>query len=200
MHFPFNLEKAIAAASVLLRDTDHKCMEYLRLLKLLYIADREALRESDAPILGARVAAMRNGPVHSRIFNLIKGEDALSSNWQKTLKTHGYLIQLVGEADTSQLSKFEVRKLKEVTSKYREVGTFDLVDVTHEFPEWKLVYPDPNENTSRCIEFESIVEAVGCADDLEHLRSVIVDALHLGPMASTYCQPGNWRILPTSIW
>jgi uncharacterized phage-associated protein len=177
MKIPFNLEKAMAATSILLGETEHRCMEYLRLLKLLYIADREILAKSDAPLLGSRLVAMKNGPLHSRVFDLIKGEDSSATTWQKFFTTHSYSIRLNEPAAISSLSRFEIRKLKEVSDKFRNVGTWELVDMTHDFPEWKKAYPDPTENTSRPIEFAAVIEAVGRIDDKEHLESLMMESI-----------------------
>lgn len=38
-------------------------MSYLRMLKLLYLADRESLKETGHTITGDRVVAMEHGPV-----------------------------------------------------------------------------------------------------------------------------------------
>ncbi len=40
----FNFEKALQASAVLLNTAQSKRMSYLRLLKLLYIANRESLK------------------------------------------------------------------------------------------------------------------------------------------------------------
>src|SRR5262245_9212871 len=63
----FDTMKAIQAAAVLLR-FDDGAMDYLRLLKLLYIADREALRETGRPISYSRTIAMDNGPLSSEVY------------------------------------------------------------------------------------------------------------------------------------
>jgi len=177
MNIPFNLNKAMAAASILLGDTEHRCMEYIRLLKLLYIADREVLAESDAPLLGSRVVAMKNGPLHSRVFDLIKGEDSSATTWQKFFTTHAYSIHLNESPAISSLSRFEIRKLKEVNDKYKNIGTWELVDLTHGFAEWKQAYPDPTENTSRPIKFSEIIDALGRTDDKEHLETLMADSI-----------------------
>lgn len=177
MNIPFNLNKAMAAASILLGDAEHRCMEYMRLLKLLYIADREVLSESDAPLLGNGMVAMKNGPLHSRVFDLIKGEDSSSTTWQKHFTTHAYSIHLNESPSISSLSRFEIRKLKEVSDKYRNTGTWELVDLTHEFSEWKQSYPNPTENTSRPITFAAILDALGRTEDKEHLEALIADSV-----------------------
>jgi len=42
-------------------------MKYLGLLKLLYLADRDALKEIERPITGDRYFSLKNGPVLSRV-------------------------------------------------------------------------------------------------------------------------------------
>ena len=61
MFYPFKIEKAIQAAGVLLEQHEHQQMEYIRLLKLLYIADRESVGETGRPILGSKIVARRKG-------------------------------------------------------------------------------------------------------------------------------------------
>jgi hypothetical protein len=61
MHLRFQLEKSLQAAGCLL-ELHGDCMEYVRLLKLLYIADREMVAEAGAPITGDRAVAMDHGP------------------------------------------------------------------------------------------------------------------------------------------
>lgn len=58
-----DVEKAIQAVGVLLR-REGKRASRLRLLKLLYIADRISLQKTGTPILGSKVVALKHGPVH----------------------------------------------------------------------------------------------------------------------------------------
>ena len=66
MYFRFSIQKTIQAVGVLLRLARGR-MGRLRLLKLLYIADRESLREFHRPIIGSRTVAMKNGPLHNEV-------------------------------------------------------------------------------------------------------------------------------------
>ena len=56
MHFHFDFDKTLQAAGVLL-DADDKRMEYMRLLKLLYVTDRESLAETGRTLTGDRAVA-----------------------------------------------------------------------------------------------------------------------------------------------
>ena len=71
MEFFFDERKAAQAASVLL-DRHEGRMPYIKLLKLLYLADREALIETGLPITGDRFVSLKFGPVLSRVLDLIK--------------------------------------------------------------------------------------------------------------------------------
>jgi len=174
MFYPFRIEKAIQAASVLLSCESHEWMDYLRLLKLLYIADRESVQETGQPIIGSKLVAMRNGPLHSRIYDLVKGEDVGECEWGRYFRTVGYEIQEIRHPGVAVLSRYEVRKLKEVHDRYKSVDTWALVDETHTFEEWKSNAPEGN--TSREVPFEDLVKAVGRANDLPDIENEIREA------------------------
>src|ERR1700675_4380838 len=69
--FDFEVAKTIQAIGVLLRNLGRGQLEYLTLLKMLYIADRESLRDRGRPITGDQVVAMKQGPVLSGVYDLI---------------------------------------------------------------------------------------------------------------------------------
>ena len=56
--FRFNFEKTLQAIAVLLRQSENRTDNYMRLLKLLYLADRKSLAQMGRPITGDRVVAM----------------------------------------------------------------------------------------------------------------------------------------------
>jgi uncharacterized phage-associated protein len=72
-----------------------KDMSYLRMLKLLYIADRESLRATGRPITGDQMVAMEHGPVLSGVFDLIKGEHKAWPRWSECFKKNGYCIEMM---------------------------------------------------------------------------------------------------------
>lgn len=77
------LTKTLQAVAVLL-ELDGGRMARIRLLKLLYIVDRELLADVARPLTGARVVAMKYGPVLSQVYDLIKGEAARAGVWVDT--------------------------------------------------------------------------------------------------------------------
>jgi uncharacterized phage-associated protein len=153
-----NVLKTLQAAGVLIRAERATGMNYMRLLKLLYIADRESLRECGRPITGDRTVAMKRGPVLSGTLNLIKGEHGESHLWQDFFEKQDYRVQLLKNPDISELSKFEIRLLQRIADKYRLFDEWDLVEETHTFSEWEKNY---QANTSTNIPVADILEGVG---------------------------------------
>src|SRR6266481_4115650 len=114
MAIRLNIPKAIQAASVLLKTDRCKRMSYLRLIKLLYIADRESLKETGRKITRDRTVAMKNGPVLSGIYDLIKGRHEAADEWSQKIRKDGYQVELVDDPGSGQLSRYEIKKLREV--------------------------------------------------------------------------------------
>ena len=172
MFFRFSTKKILQAVGVLLRLARGR-MGYLHLLKLLYIADRENLSKAHRPIVGTRPVAMKNGPLHSEVYNLIKGEHLDEPLWSEYIQRVGYEVELVKDPGRSELSAAEVRTLTETFDRYQSLGEWDLVEITHDFPEWIKNYPDGSENTSRTIPFTDLLDALG----LQEEKQAILDDL-----------------------
>jgi uncharacterized phage-associated protein len=146
-------------------------MSRLRLLKILYIADREALKEIGRPISSDTWVAMKNGPVLSRSYNVIKGEDVGSTEFNQYVDQQGHLLFLVKEPGKDQLNRFEIRKLHELSTRYRELDDWDIVEETHQFKEW--IKNNPGES-SRPIPLKDVLAAVDMPP--ERIEIVLRDA------------------------
>jgi uncharacterized phage-associated protein len=165
--FRFRLDKTIQAVALLLQDDHVDQSSYLKLLKLLYIADRESLKETGRPITGDRAVAMEHGPVLSHLYDLIKGEDS-REEWTRFFRTDGsFRVQAVADPGTDKLCKYEVEKLREVSTRYAECSRWQLRDETHKLPEWQK--NDPGKSV-RPIPLEDILEAVDRADALSTIE------------------------------
>jgi len=164
MFFRFSTKKIIQAVGVLLRQERGR-MDYLRLLKLLYVADREHLQAFRRPIVGTRLVAMKNGPLHSEVYNLLKGEHLAEPLWSEYIRRDGHEVELLKDPGVSELSAAEVRTLTTTSDRYQTMSEWDVVEVTHSFPEWLENYPDTSEDTSHTISFDSLLNAVGLREE-----------------------------------
>ena len=167
MFFRCKTEKAIQAAAVLLRLAADRRMSYLRLLKLLYIADRESLKRSLRPIIGSRPVAMKEGPLHSEVLDLVKGRHVDEPLWSEYIRRDRYEIELLKDPGVSELSRFEIDLLTEIFEDLASESDWEIVERTHCFPEWDKNYPDKSANTSCTIPFEDLIDAVGRSAEKE---------------------------------
>lgn len=165
LRFSFETSKKIQAAAVVLRCENDR-MSYLRLLKLLYIADREAIQETGKPIVGSRAVAMDRGPLHSELLDLIKGQHRDEPEWSKYFHKQGYQIELREDPGRLDLSPCEIGKLTDVTERYANLDDWELVDITHEFGEFQRNF---REGTSTTIPLEHILEACGQSAHVDHV-------------------------------
>lgn len=158
--FQFHFDRSLQAAAYLLGKVKCHEMPYIHLLKMLYIADREFLAEHGYMITGDKVVAMEHGPVLSNVLNLINGYKSKSGNWQRFLKTKKktFTVRLSQDPGIDDLSRAIMIKLDDVFERYGTLEPFQVVQLTHEFPEWKIFY---TYNTSTHIPWQSILQHQG---------------------------------------
>lgn len=159
---PFNQEKATASAAFLLRLRGGQ-MSYLKLIKLLYLADREALHRWGFNITTDRYVSMDHGPVVSNIYNLVTIDERENAFWSQyiTPPLGRYEVALRTEQiPDNQLSRAEEKLLTEIYGTYGTWSRWKLRDFTHSLPEWS----DP-DGRSTPITIASILKAQGESDD-----------------------------------
>jgi uncharacterized phage-associated protein len=137
MRFRFNERKAAQAAAHLLKRRGGR-MHHLKLIKLLYLADRHVLAEQGRLITGDRLVSMDRGPVLSRVLDLITEDQQTAGAWREYVSPPSEfqvgLIQSNPEAD--ELSQYELRVLDATFDEFGYMNRWDLVGLTHDLPEW----------------------------------------------------------------
>lgn len=164
--FRFDLNRAIQAAGVVLRD--YGPMDRMRLLKILYIASRKALQSTGKPIIGGRASALQNGPLHSEVYSQIKG-DANDMEWRTFFKNTGHTIQLIQDPSRLDLSPLEIDELIATAKWAEQFETFQLSQWTHEnLEEYKKNQPEVG--SARPISINDMLEALGFDEkDAQHV-------------------------------
>lgn len=153
----FDPDKATQAAAVVMR-YHGKRISRLRLLKLLYIADRTALRKRGHLIIGGKIVAMNNGPLHSPVYDLIKGTHLDEPRWSRFITTNGPRDLILSEEPGIELlSTYEIDLLNATCELHEQFDDFELSQLTHKFPEFAKHF---EEGTSQPIPMETVVEAV----------------------------------------
>ena len=162
-------EKATQAAARLLAARGGK-MSYLKLLKLLYFADRLALVKLGRPITFDKYYSMENGPVLSQTCDLIKDKASpkLGRYWKKYIATSQFDVRLTKQAPNDQLSAAEEDILDTVFRKYGHMNRWNIVELTHELPE----YVDPGRSAVP-LSYADILKAAGV--DKADIKAILAD-------------------------
>jgi uncharacterized phage-associated protein len=166
----FNQEKATAAAAFLLKLRGGR-MSFLKLIKLLYLADRLALDRWGFNITTDRYVSMDHGPVVSNIYDLITQEAEQKSFWSRFISPPlgDWEVQLKSEDfPENQLSRAEEKLLQEIFGTYGTWSRWKLRDFTHDLPEWQ----NPH-GSSIPIQISEILKAQGESE--EEINDVIKD-------------------------
>lgn len=161
MSLPFNEAKATQAAGFLLHLRGGR-MHYMKLIKLLYLADRTALLQWGRPITTDRWVSMDKGPVVSRIYTLISEEPAPgeTSVWRNHIeRSSTYEVRLASPVPDDELSRAETALLRKIFEEHGHRNRFDLVKMCHRLPEWT----DP-QGTSIPIHARDILRGEGRSD------------------------------------
>ncbi len=144
----FQEEIATAVAGFYLQRAPHHELNDLKLMKLLYLSEREALITLGAPIMEGRYASLPNGPVVHELLNWTKPR-GIGPTWDEHIRfiphdgARSNHLVLIKEIDASKyVSDAELRLLESVWARYRHRTKWEMVDMTHEFPEWDEAVAD----------------------------------------------------------
>ena len=155
-------EQRVAQMAAYLLGKERGRMNYVKLIKLLYLTDREAMKRYGHPISGDRYVSMTHGPVLSQTFNFIKGAaKSAEHGWNYWIADKAnFAVQLKHKAireSLDELSDADIEVLAAVHAKFGKMDQWKLVDYCHRYcKEWQ----DPN-GSSIPIAYEDIFKALG---------------------------------------
>lgn len=136
----FDEKKTTQLAGLLLklREQDGR-MSYMKLIKLMYLIDREALLRWGWSMTGDTYASMKHGQVLSNTYDLIKEEILGRSYWRTFISAPfgDKEIKLLKEPETDELSKADHKLVAQVYKKFGHWNRWDLADFTHGLPEYR---------------------------------------------------------------
>jgi hypothetical protein len=164
VHFLFDIRKAIAATAYLCKMSGGS-LNALHLIKMLYDADRTALVSWHRTITGDRFFSMKNGPILSRVYDLMCGRvfGAEMEAWSATFNPRDGNIISLKQLDIAlgPLSRREVEALQTAFDKFKNVPVGQLIEFLHKvLPEWK----DPG-NSSSPIDPKTILRHEGVTEE-----------------------------------
>lgn len=156
-------EKALTQAAAVLIKREGGKMNYLKMLKLLYVAERKSLLQVTKSITGDTFTAMDKGPLLSHAYDLIKASARGESSgpWCSSIRTDDYDVVLEKDPDNDELSEADEKRIEEVYDLLGHMNEWELVKWTHDnCPEWR-----PQGGSSTDIPTREIFFAAGLEDD-----------------------------------
>jgi hypothetical protein len=106
---------------------------------------------------------MKNGPVLSGLYNLIKGnfgEGGAQCLWDSKFSTDGTdLVALVDRIPVGKLSQFEKKTLNKINDRFYSATYGQMIAYVHDkanCPEWK----DPGHSSAR-LQMEDLLASIG---------------------------------------
>lgn len=116
-------------------------MNYVKLLKLIYFADKFHLKEYWDLITWDTYYAMKMWPVASSVYDIIKVPEKFNYNSKKLpfkLKEWSYNLVIVKKIqDFDHLSQIEKESLDLIYERFWNISQRDLINLTHKYNEWK---------------------------------------------------------------
>lgn len=148
-------------------------ISHLKLLKLMYIADRKSLEKLGFPMTYDKMKSLPHGPILDMTLNYI-GSSAtpMPESWRGMLsKNCANSISVCSNSviNDSMLSEVDSDILNEVYDEFGHFEKYQLRDLTHDpkaFPEWK----DPNGSSSP-IHYESVFIALGDSEEVAEIKA-----------------------------
>ncbi len=166
----FDEQRAAQAAAFLLYKAGGR-LPLIKLMKLMYLAERLALQRYGEPLTGDKLVSMPHGPVLSMSYNHITGAIESSPDgwdaWIADREGHDVCLKDQSklrspEQDLLRLSDADLEVLAEVWAQFGHWDKWKLRDYTHSgaCPEWE----DP-DGSSKPISYETLFKTVGFNDE-----------------------------------
>lgn len=140
VQFQFDFPKTLAAITYIASQNVPELTVY-KTLKIIFLSDKYHLVRYGRPITGDAYSALKDGPVPSTIYNLLKEiRKSPYTQYAKTLsenievdKNYEYPRLRAKKAyDADELSKSDIEALSSSIRDFGKLGYFELRDLAHE--------------------------------------------------------------------
>lgn len=155
-------------------------MNYTKLIKLLYLADKESLRVNDVSVSGDAFYSMKNGPILSGVKDLIDNKYSFVADqdtWVKSFEKRGYDLILVDKEKSNyeELSDFEIELLDKIDNEFKDKDYGYMIEYTHDKQKFPEVQWQEAEKlgTSIPISIESVLKSLNKTD--EEINGIIAE-------------------------
>jgi uncharacterized phage-associated protein len=141
LHFEPSHEKATQSLNYVARKNGGE-INKMKALKLIYLADRYHIRKYGRPVVGDDYYAMKQGPVASMTKDLADKNPWLDETEREYADTFlatsadKLFVISIAPVDGQEFSESDEEALDFAWASFGMLSEWDLVDLTHAFPEW----------------------------------------------------------------
>ena len=154
IRFPYDREKAWQA--ILWFAGKHGgSIDLLKLVKLLFYADREHLVRYGRPITGGTYRALPLGPVASDVLDDLKASATRSMPFKRDGADPKHpVVHAVGKVDETALSESDFEVLEDVNREFGHIDQIRLYKMTHETKAYKKNFKEGHASKSFPLPYE----------------------------------------------
>lgn len=153
-------------------------LDQYKVVKLIYLADREHFRRFRRPISFDRFVAMEYGPVASNALRIMKGENVpgvdrtLLPFEVRKIERHYFIERPKRDIEREMFSKSDLNVLDEIINQYGKYTFKALFDLTHNHFAYDRAWTNRQSN-AEYMRFEDFLdESVDKAEIVEDLAFV----------------------------
>ncbi|MGH7739742.1 MAG: Panacea domain-containing protein [bacterium] len=140
----FKYKKITQVVNFFASKNSGKKIDYLKVIKLIWAADRYHFRKYGRLVTYDKYYAMQHGPVGSCTLDISKQPDSLKEYHPEEFAYSSKYLKKVGEhkikskkkPELDFFSKTDLEALNFAVDNFNEIDTFGLRDLTHFYPEW----------------------------------------------------------------
>ncbi len=171
----FDVKKSAQVAGVLLSLSPNRTLDRIKLMKLMYLVDRESFSRYGATVSGDRLVSLPHGPGLSETLSALQGNSAYMADFSQWVVikqgnlSHS-LVEGVECENVGLLSEADIEVITGIWDEFGHLNNWDLVNWTHDSkncPEWQ----DPR-GSSKTITLADLSLALGIdCDESSKLQS-----------------------------
>jgi uncharacterized phage-associated protein len=169
LHFKMNWAKGLEAVHYLA--FIHPGISPFYVAKIFYFADKAHMVDWARPIYGDFYVAMKNGPVPSNVYNLIKRdqflEDDIIQEFDRRIKRQDRQLHSKIDFNAVALSRSDMEYLKESENLYGHMSFPMLRDLVHRELAWKEAW-EKRLSSAPPMNMDSMI-----GDDVENREQLI---------------------------
>jgi uncharacterized phage-associated protein len=163
IHFKPKIDKIVETILYL----SHKIasLDAYRVVKLVYLSDREHLNRYGRPITFDRMVAMKAGPVASCTYNILKGQKVVDGVRigplpfeLKNIDPYTYVVNPSRSVNKILFSKSDLKILDEMVAKYGHADPQELYNETHNHFAYRKAWESRGNKKASPMLFEDILE------------------------------------------